>query len=228
MRLNWHCFVKFFVPSMILILFLGINNYSKDIIANMSYSLAVISLLLVRVYYNKRYLDQRQAKLIKQILVKQRHDLANHIQVLLAHLTLNKPGATREYLEGLSRNILHQVALTNINHRFLSTELLTAPLLFERCNLKIEVNQELSLDSIDGDLWYNAWRQLYLFIKSTAAFYTVIKIEILPNEQDVKIEVRVDAPILLEETERLRCALGRYQLKLRVFRDLLGFVITQR
>lgn len=117
---------------------------------------------------NKQKQTRIEAKRMKQLLARIRHDQMNHVQVLMGYQMMKKPEKISEYLERLVIQANDERVITTITNDELAVFLLTLTHRYPQWQWKIEkVETELELEGKKGNQvvqWLSAYIQFLVDI----------------------------------------------------------------
>ncbi|SHE47608.1 Sensor_kinase_SpoOB-type, alpha-helical domain [Seinonella peptonophila] len=184
-----------FSPSILLLIYVLLQvGERKDIFYCVLASLALLIISIV--YMTRRVREQnrvREAKKIKHVLTRMRHDWMNHVQVLMGFLMLEKPAEMKRYLQKLIHRAMRDRRIADITYAPLSTLVLLLEHRYSMWRFYISLRDPFQVSAKDQkDLYFvlqifftwlqeqaknqPEWTDLYLeFSSSEHGIDTVIK-----------------------------------------------------
>lgn len=87
--------------------------------------------------------QRRQALLIGELAAMKRHDLLNHVQLLMSYVSMNRPEKVKEYLQRMTEQANQERKLTEFTLPDLVSYLMLLPYTYKRWKWSLDVTGEI-------------------------------------------------------------------------------------
>lgn len=182
-------------PTLVLLFFILVQLKDDQKLFTLTLS-AIIVLILSVLYMSHRFREQnriREAKKIKNLLVRMRHDWMNHVQVLMGYLTMNKVDHSKKYLQKMVHRAMRDRKIAEIEYPPLAMLLLTLEHQYSIWRCYISMGENLELSQKDQKDFYFILRIFFNWLAECAGKHpdwTDIYIEFSSDGQGVKFVVK--------------------------------------
>lgn len=154
---------KLVIPMVLLMFGWLIHPFGK--LVDFCFFLAsLITLLTGAAYSRKVWLEQakvKEAERAKQVYTELRHDLMNHIQVLMGYLMMKKEEQTKKYLNKLVKQAQTERIISKLMYAPLSVALLELPRRLKEWEVTLTVSETFGFDHIDEEkIFLEIWQRL--------------------------------------------------------------------
>lgn len=150
MRRDWIRALQFFSPMILLMLGWVFQPFGK--IGALFFFLATSIAWAAGLYFFLRRKHEQmlvaEAEWLKEVLSRQRHDLMNHVQILMGYQSLKKPERITAYLQKLIQTATHERTISEIGYAPLAVSLLTLDQRYKQWAMSVEVENSLQLPTL--------------------------------------------------------------------------------
>ncbi|MGA8941442.1 MAG: Spo0B domain-containing protein [Thermoactinomyces sp.] len=157
-------FISKLVVPMALLLFGWLIHPFGKLVDFFFFLASIIMLVAGTACLQKRWLEQAKVKeeeRAKQVFAELRHDLMNHIQVLMGYLMMRKEEQIKKYLDKLAKQAQTERTVSRLKYAPLAVALLELPRHLKEWEVTLNVAETFGFDRIDDEkVFFVIWQRL--------------------------------------------------------------------